>query len=519
MRDSVAAIARLIAEALARLRLPATQIDGQLAGTQVAPAASGSPGVVDRDDLVALSAATPQPLGTPAAGAAGAASDAGHIHAMPSAANVGAVPTGRTLTIDGVAHDLSADRTWTTSGGMADPTTTEGDLLYRGPISVTRLGIGSAGQVLRVASGVPAWVTLAWAMLTSTPTTLSGYGITDALGTANRSSATPAALGAAAAGSSGDVSRADHVHAMPSAANVGAEPALGNPGTTGYVLSSTTGGVRSWVAPGGGGGGAGAFTDLSDAPASYSGQGGKTVSVKGDETGLEFVSGGGGGAPTDAPYITAAASSDLSAEIVIPSLAASADRAGVGGAGFSEEFDDATTVFTWSSAPAVVDYDTTVPSAAYIKAAGTTDYVGWRSWSPAGDFDIRWKVHLGGSGNAIHVVRPLIMNSDNSVMAGFNLVFNNSVAYWQAAGVTFSGSYAYASGAVQNYGYGSCFYCRITRVGSTLTWWVSGDGILWTGSCGQQSFAITVARAGIGLIANGSGAECYAALDWMRADV
>jgi hypothetical protein len=32
------------------------------------------------------------------------------------------------------------------------------------------------------------------------------------------------------------------------------EPPLGNPGTDGYVLSSTTAGVRSWIAPGGGGG-------------------------------------------------------------------------------------------------------------------------------------------------------------------------------------------------------------------------------------------------------------------------
>ena len=38
-----------------------------------------------------------------------------------------------------------------------------------------------------------------------------------------------------------------------SAANVGAEPALGNPASSGYVLSSTAAGVRSWVAitPGG----------------------------------------------------------------------------------------------------------------------------------------------------------------------------------------------------------------------------------------------------------------------------
>lgn len=34
----------------------------------------------------------------------------------------------------------------------------------------------------------------------------------------------------------------------------GKEPALGNPGVNGYLLSSTTAGVRSWVAPGAGGG-------------------------------------------------------------------------------------------------------------------------------------------------------------------------------------------------------------------------------------------------------------------------
>ena len=37
------------------------------------------------------------------------------------------------------------------------------------------------------------------------------------------------------------------------AGGVGAEPALGNPSVSGYVLSSTTAGVRSWIAAGGGG--------------------------------------------------------------------------------------------------------------------------------------------------------------------------------------------------------------------------------------------------------------------------
>ena len=127
------------------------------------------------------------------------------------------------------------------------------------------------------------------------------------------------------------------------------EAALGNPGTTGWVLSSTDAGVRSWIAPGGG---AAAFTDLTDVPAVYTGDGGKVVKVKADETGLEFVAGGAGvasfndlddvpasyvdqaglfvrvkatedgleyaaggaGAPTAAKYIVQEAHADLSAE-------------------------------------------------------------------------------------------------------------------------------------------------------------------------------------------------------------
>lgn len=43
-------------------------------------------------------------------------------------------------------------------------------------------------------------------------------------------------------------------------ADIGSEPALGNPSISGQVLASTTGGARSWVTAGGGGG-------IADAPA------------------------------------------------------------------------------------------------------------------------------------------------------------------------------------------------------------------------------------------------------------
>lgn len=112
-------ILKKIEEALASWRgIRAEQIAEQLPGSKVAPAAPGSPGVVDLDDVATLSDATPQPLGTAAAGDDTEASRADHVHAMPSAAQVGAALASRTLTINGVGYDLSADRSWTVTAGL-----------------------------------------------------------------------------------------------------------------------------------------------------------------------------------------------------------------------------------------------------------------------------------------------------------------------------------------------------------------------------------------------------------------
>jgi predicted heme/steroid binding protein len=65
--------------------------------------------------------------------------------------DVGAPPATRTLTINGTGYDLSADRSWTVGDVRTD---------------------GSYAN--------PSWITsLAWSKITGTPTTLSGYGITD----------------------------------------------------------------------------------------------------------------------------------------------------------------------------------------------------------------------------------------------------------------------------------------------------------------------------------------------------
>ncbi len=68
-----------------------------------------------------------------------------------TASDVGAVPTTRTLTINGVGYNLSADRAWTVGDVRTDQS-------YINPSWIASLG---------------------WSKITGTPTTLAGYGITD----------------------------------------------------------------------------------------------------------------------------------------------------------------------------------------------------------------------------------------------------------------------------------------------------------------------------------------------------
>ena len=88
-----------------------------------------------------------------------------------------------------------------------------------GDVDVLPTG-GTTGQVLKKHSGTD--YDVEWA-------DESGGGSSP-----SPSSSTPQPLGTAAAGSSTDYSRADHVHAKPSAADVGAEPAV-----TEVTVSST----------------------------------------------------------------------------------------------------------------------------------------------------------------------------------------------------------------------------------------------------------------------------------------
>lgn len=65
--------------------------------------------------------------------------------------------TSSNITVDSKGRITSI--TSGAGGGYADPLTTDGDVVIRSGGSTTRLGIGTAGQVLTVTGGVPTWET------------------------------------------------------------------------------------------------------------------------------------------------------------------------------------------------------------------------------------------------------------------------------------------------------------------------------------------------------------------------
>ncbi len=98
---------------------------------------------------VALSSSTPQPLGTAAAGSTGASSDAGHVHGMPTAANVGA------LALDGTnsptAH-LNLGGYRITNAGAA---TSGSDLTTLDQVNGLLEGRSFADPVISATTGTP----------------------------------------------------------------------------------------------------------------------------------------------------------------------------------------------------------------------------------------------------------------------------------------------------------------------------------------------------------------------------
>jgi hypothetical protein len=230
----------------------------------------------------------------------------------------------------------------------------------------------------------------------------------------------------------------------------------------------------------------------------------------------------GMGAPSDAEYITSAASASLSAEVTIPGLAGHADIAGAGGAGTSEEFDTSTTGLTWSpSDPNTVNSDTTIKSHLYIISTDNTTRTGTKDWTPgSGAFDARAKIYFGcevlTNAREIHLY---IANSDDTTYLRVGLGFNQGVS--QQA-LTINAYTRVPSSETQRGANWSvpttCAYFRITRDGSNnIAFYWSTSGLVWQ-YIGGTAITFTVAKIGFRL-SNGESNTFSAAVDWLRTSV
>jgi hypothetical protein len=192
---------------------------------------------------------TPAALGAAGAGTAVELARGDHVHALPSAGDVGAIGTAALSSATPAALGVA-------SAGTATDVT-RADHVHAMPSAAD---VGAVGTATTITAG----------------TALAGGGDLSTSRTLDvvLSTSTPAALGTAAAGTAVNPARGDHIHAMPSASDVGAvanslitskgdlivrdasAPARLGVGTNGYVLtadSAETTGVK-WAAPSGGGG-------------------------------------------------------------------------------------------------------------------------------------------------------------------------------------------------------------------------------------------------------------------------
>ena len=143
-------------------------------------------------------------------------------------------------------------------GGTGQTTYAAGDIVYASAINtLSKLTVGTTGQVLKVAAGVPSWATdTTTGTVTSVAQSFTG-GLISVSGSPITASGT---LALTVAGTSGGVPYFSAASTWASSAaltqygvvyggGAGASPVATANGTTGQVLTATTSGAPSWASP------------------------------------------------------------------------------------------------------------------------------------------------------------------------------------------------------------------------------------------------------------------------------
>lgn len=394
---------------------------------------------------------------------------------------------------------------------LTDPTTTEGDLIYRGPVSLTRLGVGTAGQFLRVVGGIPAWATLTWAMVTSTPTTLSGYGITDAVSSTATRTANAVFAGPTSGSPAAATFRALVAADLPSSADLNARVAVKKNGTlvgtrrainliegTNVTLSISDDSGNEEVdvtiaASGGGGGGASALDDLTDVTLS-SPSSGEVLTYNGSAWINQTPSGGGGATIGKVPLDDRTLDSTYGDHFTGSSLDGKWSRRNISSGDHAYQLRD-------GSYMRIALWGGDVNKAIYQTAPGGSNY------------EVQCKEILLGLTQTI--VGPFIVDSSgNGALCSFNTRTDDQFVIWSLSGWALSSAPAVTTtrGAYHAALYGAFpIWFGLRRNGTAITANFSVDGFNWAGAL-AATISFTPAYIGVGRLYNDS--SHWVDLDW-----
>jgi hypothetical protein len=163
---------------------------------------------------------------------------------------LGGVKDGNSVVVDGTGVlEVNFAGTGSASSASHSDHTHTNTSGIGGPYELSLGNPGTSGYILSsTTAGVRSWIApSAYTLPAATTSTLGGVIV----GTGLSVSSGTISVTYSGTGSASSASHSDHTHTNTSGIGGPYEPDLGNPGTSGYILSSTNAGVRSWVAQSG----------------------------------------------------------------------------------------------------------------------------------------------------------------------------------------------------------------------------------------------------------------------------
>lgn len=238
--------------------------------------------------------------------------------------------------------------------------------------------------------------------------------------------------------------------------------------------------------------------------------------------GVPDATAGGGGAPTDAQYVTGASHASLSAELEIPKFLSDIDVPGTLGGSFAEEFGDTTTGLTWDPSAPTTDEHTTVLHHLYATWADATARYGYQTWAPTGAFEAIAKLTVGADGDVasggLFITDSAAIGSATGALVLFEVDITGATmqvkAFTDASG-TFT-----QRGSTWAVGMRDYMYVKITRDASNnlgLYFSANGRSGSWV-RIASQALTFTVAKIGVRLAATSTGTH-YFICDYIRGKV